>query len=144
MLIVKKATLIAKIPKSPLRDLVRKIHRPGNSSAQFNQGGDGRGRRMNISRIKTIRIILGPAVSEKKALLPELVASIQGGLKFVASSFATINNPRQARENKRRMEVVTPRLIIAGAIGPRTVLALATNYIACGAHRQVAKALFVS
>src|SRR6266568_610990 len=99
---------------------------------------------MNISRIKMIRIILGPAVSEKEALLPELVASIQRGLKFVARSFATADNARQTGENKRRMEVVAPRLIIAGAIGPRTVLALATNYIACGAHRQVAKALFIS
>src|SRR6266568_975299 len=85
---------------------------------------------MNIGRIKTIRIIFGPAVSEKKALLPKLVASIQCGLKFVARSFATVDNARQTGKNKRRMEVVAPRLIIASAIDPRTVLALTANYIA--------------
>src|SRR5260370_498089 len=112
---------------------------------------------MCVRRIQSIGKIFWPAIDQKESLAPELVATAKrvsqsvevfsaeplrtlrvcGELTFITiinPGSATLTDPRQTCQHKRRMKIVGPALIAVCSIGPRTIVALAPRHITRRAH----------
>src|SRR5712692_4944016 len=118
---------------------------------------------MCVRRIEAIRKIFRPAIGQKESLAPEFVTTTQRGLgfrhKLSGQSLRTLrlcgefflrldrerpNDPRQATQHERRMKVIAPRLIVIGAISPRTILALSPDDVTRGACPPIDQLVFSS
>src|SRR5258708_10768414 len=95
---------------------------------------------MRIGRIETIRIVLGPSVAQEKTFSPKLIPACYRRAKLCAGGSAGFHDARQAGQDKCRVKIVGPRLIIIRAVSPRTVLPLAPHDITGRTFRPLAKA----
>src|SRR5712692_8149989 len=106
---------------------------------------------MCVRRIKAIWKIFRPAIREKEALAPEIVAPLKRGLGFihklsaqplrtlrlcgeplfsnllVGGRPAALNNPRQTHQHKRGVKIVGPTLITIYSVSPRTIVVLSPD-----------------
>src|SRR5712692_2016056 len=115
---------------------------------------------MCVRRIEPVRKIFWPAIREKEALAPEIIAAAKRGLglrhKLSAQSLCALclcgefvfdtgidsgshalNDPRQTRQQKRAMKIVGPTLITIYSVRPRPIVPLSPHHITCGAHSPI-------
>src|SRR5688572_29514377 len=83
-----------------------------------------------------------PAVGQKEGIAPETVPLYRGFNEFLFRGGARADDPRQARQDECRVEIVRPRLIPFITVSPGAISTLAIDHVSCPAHSPFAEIVF--